>query len=127
MKKIWFNISFLEFSSIFKLCLNLFRSPIHTSNYTKEFIENNCPGYQIYWPTKGADMNPIENAWAELQKSISQKIREDIRPDSRDELWNYISNSLEELGETDIFENFYCSVSNRMLSVIENHRNWTKY
>ncbi len=122
MKKIMFNISFLEFSSIFKLCLNLFRSPIHTSNYTKEFIENNFSGNQIYWPTKGADMNPIENTWAELQK-----IREDVRPDSRDELWNYISNSWEELGETDIFENLYRSMPNRMLSVIENHGNWTKY
>jgi hypothetical protein len=44
-------------------------------------------------------MNPLENAWTDLRKSVSQKIREDGRPDSRDELWNYISNSWEELGE----------------------------
>jgi hypothetical protein len=118
MKEIWFNINFFEFSSMFKLCLNLFRSPIHTSNYTKEFIENNCPAYQIYWPSEGADMNPLENAWTDLHKSVSQKIREDGRPDSRDELWNYISNSWEELGETDIVENLYRSMPNRMLSVI---------
>ncbi len=41
-------------------------------------------------------MNPIENAWAELQKPVSKKIREERRPDSREELWGCISNSLEE-------------------------------
>jgi hypothetical protein len=72
-------------------------------------------------------MNPIENAWAELQKSVFKKIKEDGRPDSREELWGCISNSWEELGESDIVENLYRSMPNRMRSVIENNRNWTKY
>ncbi len=96
-------------------------------HYTKEFIDNNCPAYQINWPSKGADMNPIENAWAELQKSVSHKIREDGRPDSREELWHYVGSSWEELRETDIVENLYRSMPNRMRSVIESHGNWTKY
>ncbi len=50
-------------------------------------------------------MNPIENAWAELQKSVSKEIREDGRPDSREELWGCINNSWEELEESDIVEN----------------------
>jgi transposase len=60
-------------------------------------IDNNCPAYEIYWPPKGADMNPIENAWAQLQKLVSKKIREDGRPDSREELWHYISDSWDQL------------------------------
>ena len=72
-------------------------------------------------------MNPIENAWAELQKLVSKKIREDGRPDSREELWYYISDSWDQLKESNLVENLYQSMPNRMHSVIEKHGNWTKY
>ncbi len=65
-------------------------------------------------------MNPIENAWAQLQKLVSKKIREDGRPDSRKELWHYISDSWDQLKESNFVENLYQSMPNRMQSVIEN-------
>jgi hypothetical protein len=65
-------------------------------------------------------MNPIENAWAQLQKLVSKKIRDDGRFDSREELWHYISDSWDQLKESNFVENLYQSMPNRMQSVIEN-------
>jgi len=60
-QKIWFDKFFFRDFLVF-LCSNLFRSLIHTSNYTEKFIDNNYPAFRIYWPSKGVDMNHIENA-----------------------------------------------------------------
>jgi hypothetical protein len=47
--------------------------------------------------------------------------------DSREELWYYISDSWDQLKESNLVENLYQSMPNRMHSVIEKHGNWTKY
>ncbi len=98
------------------------------SKLTKEFMDRSCPAIIIDWPTKGADMNLIENVWAAIQKSTSGKIREDGKsPDNREDLWTYITDSWEELDDTDLIENLYRSMPNRMRSVIEKRGHWTKY
>jgi len=102
------------------------RSPIHTSKSTQLFIENNCPASVIDWPSKGADMNPIENIWAGIQKSVSKEIRKN-KADDREKLWSFILNSWEALDDTDIVENLYRSMPNRIRLVIQNGGHWTKY
>lgn len=39
------------------------RSPIHMSNVVREWIQTHPDVDLIDWPSKGCDMNPIENFW----------------------------------------------------------------
>lgn len=53
------------------------RSPIHTSRLVREWEENNLEelrGTQIDWPSKGADMNLIENVWAVMKRKLMFKV-----------------------------------------------------
>ena len=71
-------------------------------------------------------MNLMENVWAQSQKLVPIKIRDEDAT-NRDMLWNYISDSWESMRNTDIVENMYRSMPRRMQAVIEKGGYWTGY
>ncbi len=72
-------------------------------------------------------MNPIENVWARIQKSVSDRLREDYGKIDKQKLWEHITNSWEELDDTDLIETLYRSMPNRMREVIQKRGHWTHY
>ncbi len=69
--------------------------PKHTSRIAKEFLDDNVPAV-MDWPSNSPDLNPIENLWAIVKRSVELR-----RPKNLSELevflgeeWGKISNSL---------------------------------
>ncbi|KAH7984564.1 hypothetical protein HPB52_022285 [Rhipicephalus sanguineus] len=60
--------------SISKDCLGPLhdRSPVHTAASVKRLLEERCV-MVLDWPPQGADMNIIENVWAEMKKALSRR------------------------------------------------------
>ena len=68
------------------------RSPIHTSNVVQDWIEEEGKEFEVLpWPPKGADLNAIENVWAEMLTSMdSQHGFPTSNVPNNIELWNHV-------------------------------------
>ena len=52
------------------------RSPIHKSYMVQDWFEDEAKEFEMLpWPTKEADINPIENVWAEMVRSMDTQRR----------------------------------------------------
>ncbi|GBO01913.1 Transposable element Tc1 transposase [Araneus ventricosus] len=96
-------------------------SPIHTSKYTKAWLINHGINVLWNWPPKGADLNPVENVWAEIERRISNR-----SPANKTELWEIVRDTFQELTGVYIV-NLIQSMPNRMKLVIENDGLFTRY
>jgi len=77
----------------------------------------------VDWPPKGADLSPIENFWAEVNREVNA-----LQCTSPDELWEALSETWELYREKpNYFENLYDSIPNRIDEIIEKEGNWSKY
>jgi transposase len=85
----------------------------HTSQSTKRFLEENDIAMVEGWPTKGDDINPIENLWAILDERLEEK-RFTTRAAMKKsilEIWKTVDNHL--LG------NLIESVPNRLRRIVK--------
>lgn len=96
--------------------------PVHTANAVSQwFQEHNIEVLQ--WVAKSADINPIENVWAEMAKSMAR-----VRFRNREELWEAIENSWEALlHKPNYFKKLVLSVPRRLRAVIDANGGPTKY
>lgn len=95
-------------------------SSIHTSRRTTQWLENQNIQVMDDWPPKGADMNPVENVWAELVR----RIRNDST--NRDRLWENILRAFNELDDN-YFKTLIQSMPRRIARVLEKEGRFTKY
>jgi hypothetical protein len=74
------------------------------------------------WPPKGADMNPIENVWAEMVRDM------DSQNANANGLWDSVSTILANLSHR---QNYWRILSNsmtrRLRMVVDVEGDWTKY
>ena len=49
------------------------KASCHTAKSTKRWLEQHGVGVVEDWPTKGDDINPMENLWAILDDRLEQK------------------------------------------------------
>jgi transposase len=68
-------------------------SSIHTSDIVMNWFEDEGVSFQLLpWPPKGADMNPIENVWAEMVRDLDcQRGTANDLWDSVLDIWNHLS------------------------------------
>jgi transposase len=89
-------------------------APIHTSKYTKLWLEKN--GIEaMEWPPQSPDLNPIENVWHELKVALKNRRP---RVKSRDELLVAVQEEWENLGEKNSLGNLVKSMRKRCEEVI---------
>jgi len=72
------------------------KASCHTAKSTKRWLEQHGVGVVEAWPTKGDDINPMENLWAILDDRLEQKkftTKEGMEKNIR-ELWDEVDSSL---------------------------------
>lgn len=96
---------------------------IHTANCVRRWFADQQDLELLPWPSKGCDINPIENIWACIVNAWDQqeeRTSEEVRRHAETE-WEILR------GKPNIVYNHVASVSERLRSVIENNGTWTKY
>ena len=96
---------------------------IHTSNMVLDWFQEEGVSFDFLpWPPKGADMNPIENVWAEMVRDMnSQHANANQLRDSVSTIWENLSHR----------QNYWRILSNsmtrRLRMVVDVEGDWTKY
>lgn len=98
------------------------RSPVHTSQYTKRWLQNHSIIDVINWPAKAADLNPIENLWARMAADCNFH-----QAGTTDDIWNTIQQQWNSFRESNYCEILVNSLPRRLEDVIANGGFWTKY
>jgi len=97
-------------------------APIHTARIVQNFLqENNIT--VLPWPSKSPDLNPIENIWGAMVKSIYQH---DFRPRNRNELCLRINQAWDEV-TAELCRNLVLGMPQRLQEVIDRNGSMTKY
>lgn len=96
--------------------------PVHTSRVVTEYFRAHNINV-LDWPSKSPDLNPVENVWAMLVKTIRKA---NVRPRNVEGLLEVINNAWEEVTEEYCFQ-LYRSMPRRLGEVIEHNGGITKY
>jgi hypothetical protein len=100
------------------------RSPIHKSCVVQDWFQDEGKEFDVLpWPPKGADINPIENVWAEMVRSMdTQHI-----PNAHG-LWNEVSNIWDQLNQRQTYWQYLVnSMGQRLALIKELNGNWSKF
>lgn len=97
--------------------------PKHTAIATRQWLEIHHI-YTLKWPSKSPDVNPIENAWAELERYIQIM---NPHPSSIDQLWC----ALQDVWNSEEFNSYvkkvYASFPHHIQGLLEKNGRWLKY
>lgn len=98
------------------------RSPIHTSRVVREWFANRPEIELIDWPTKGCDMNPIENLWGMMKQEwgVEEKTKASIERKTM-EVWEGFRR------RPNICSSLVDSMPSRLQEVIQANGGWTRY
>ncbi len=96
--------------------------PKHTAKVTlKWFADNN---YQLLdWPPQSPDLNPIEQLWGILKKSLAEY---ETEAENLEELWSRVSRAWTTITRDQCFK-LISSMPNRIQAVIKAKGGYTKY
>ena len=67
--------------------------PKHTSRKARQWFLDHCINL-MKWPAQSPDLNPIENLWADVKKSVLE-----ANPINNEQLWKVIKESWEKNSE----------------------------
>ena len=99
------------------------QTPIHTSHRVREWAQLHPEIEFLDWPTKGCDMNPIENLWGIMVRDwdIGQERTKEAIARHAQDVWESIRR------RPNICLNLVNSMPKRLNEVIEAHGGWIKY
>lgn len=98
-------------------------APIHVAATTKQWFQDF--GIQLLeWPAVSPDLNPIENVWGILTKKLYDQEKPEIK--NVNELKQRLRSTWAEIS-TDTLKELIDSMPKRLIEVIKNKGNWTKY
>lgn len=99
------------------------RSPIHMSRMVREWTDAHPELHFIDWPSKGCDMNPIENLWAIMVQKwdIGQERTKAAIVRHAQDVWEGIRR------RPDICTNLVRSMPRRLNEVIDAQGGWSSY
>lgn len=99
------------------------RSPIHTARIVTQWFRDHPQIELLPWPSKGADINPIENVWGDIVKDFNIR-----NARNSDEVFDHAFHHW--LGYNDrpqYWQKLSDSMVRRLNLVIEANGYWTKY
>lgn len=99
------------------------RSPIHMSRMVREWIDAHPELHFINWPSKGCDMNPIENLWAIMVQEwdIGQERTKAAIVRHAQDVWEGIRR------RPNICTNLVRSMPRRLNEVMDAQGGWSSY
>jgi len=72
---------------------------IHDSRVVEEWLSVQADEL-IDWPPRAPDMNPIENMWSEVKRTL-QETWPGLPPRNSDELWTLVSDALGDVASSE--------------------------
>lgn len=96
--------------------------PIHRANIVQEYLRQQRV-VTLPWCSKSPDLNPVENIWGKMVRSIRQN---NFRPTNVGELQRHISEAWQQISP-EFTMRLISSMPKRLLNVIEFHGEMTKY
>lgn len=99
------------------------RCPIHMARVVQEWLSNSQQLQVLDWPSKGCDMNPIENLWGSIVNTWEPE-----RERTSAELMDHTKTQWELLrGDQDLAKSLVMSMPDRLQAVIEKDGGWTRF
>ena len=95
-------------------------APIHTAAATRAFLQARAVTV-LDWPGNSPDLNPIENVWAYVQRSLPRTL-----PRNSEELWERIKNAWYQV-PLELLQTLINYMPDRVAEVIRNHGGHTHY
>lgn len=103
------------------------QSPVHKSRLVQEWFARQDQVELLDWPPCGADLNPIENVWAETKRTIGENWP-NPQPTNADALWELISDAWDEVASSESYAaTLVRSLPRRLRQVIENDGFWSSF
>ena len=99
-------------------------SPIHTARIVKRWFDGHPDIQVLPWPAKGADLNPIENVWADMIRGMGgpfPRITQDELFHKALESWNWL------MQRPGYNYNLAASMTRRIRALRKAEGHWTKY
>lgn len=93
---------------------------IHKAAYTRQWLEGHNINILTNWPPRGADMNPVENVWGELQRRVRKT------SNNENQLWEDILEAFHLLPNS-YFQKLTESMPRRLAAVKDKEGDWSKY
>jgi acyl carrier protein phosphodiesterase len=102
-------------------------SSIHDSRVVQERLSWQADVELIDWPQRAPDMNPIENMWSEVKRTM-QETWSVLPPRNSNELWVLVSDTWDEVASSQRYiRSLIDSMTRRMKSMVEAQGFWTSY
>lgn len=101
-------------------------SPVHKSAFVQQQLTNLVVNV-MEWPPRAADMNPMENMWAEVTRTLTENWPRN-RPTTADSLWDCVLEAWEEVASSGSYvQRLIDSMPRRMIEVKNNEGFWITY
>ena len=102
-------------------------SSIHDSRVVQEWLSRQADIELIDWPPRAPDINPVENMWSEVKRTMRETWPV-LPPRNSDGIWGLVS---EAWGEVASYQRWIQllteSMTRRMKSMVEAKGFWTSY
>ena len=100
-------------------------SSIHDSRVVQEWLSLQADVELIEWPRRSPDLNPIENMWSEVKRTM-QETWHVLPPRNSDVLWTLVSDVWDEVASSQHYVRSLIEfMTRRMKSVVEAQGFWT--
>lgn len=102
------------------------QSPVHKSQSVQEWFARQDQ-VELRLASCGADLNPIENVWAETKRTMSDNWPSS-QPTNSDQLWELVSDAWDEVASSEGYAaRLVRSLPRRLSRVVENGGFWSSY